>query len=1251
MQPLRLYVRKRPAARIAETKLRSEIENFLTFPHLSDLAIYRRYIIFDEISAEEWERLISGLLTESPVDLYWEDEAFFSDYDHCLAIAPLPAQFDPVRQAAEEGASLILGRSIQIFPAELICLSGPLSETELAALRDYLINPIELMETELLPPFTKSEMKLSAHQLRTFPELLTLTESEMPSFLAAEGLGFSVPDLELIRDYFVSRERVPNELELRVLDTYWSDHCRHTSFNAELSIADFEAETELGEIVADSLSDVYALRRDLDREGELSLMELATLPTRQMREAGEIRDVEFSEEINAATLKRRFIVDSEAEDYLVLFKNETHNHPTEIEPEGGAATCLGGAIRDPLSGRAYVFQAMRVTGASDPTAPMSERLEGKLPQRKICQEAAAGYAAYGNRMGLAASHIVEYYHPDFVAKRFECGAVLGAVPASQVIKTEPEPGDLVVLVGGATGRDGIGGATGSSREQTEESLETASSEVQKGNPINERKLQRLFLKAEFTRLIKRCNDFGAGGVSVAVGELGRGLVIDLDAVPLKYQGLNPLEIALSESQERMAIVIAPEHAETVIKLAEQENLEATVIAEMQADPTLVMRYAGEEVLRLDRSFLDSAGALGHFDLELDVSDVEGILEPRYRAETFLNLCGQLFARLNSASLRGLQEKFDFSVGCTTVAAPYGGEHESSPEMGICAKIPTRGQSDAIAFMTQGYDPLLAAISPWHGSLIGMANALLKVLAMGGDPRRARLSLQEYFPRLEQPEKLNEAFLAMLSAYRAQRSFKVPAIGGKDSVSGTYAEINVPSSVVTFAVDTGRLDHYRPACLPAGEDLTIYAWDILKADGDVDFELYHRHLAAMISLVRSPETVAAFVGGADGLLAALSRACFGNLHGLHIADHLSLEDLSRPAFGTVYLARSAKLAPVEVRALNLQVIASSSGDDNLHYQQELVSLERLMEAADEGLASVYPRAEEIIRDMDDQDELLLDKMANMPRLSEQKTHHAAICITGNRPKVLIPVFPGTNCEFDTAQAFRDAGAQAEIFLVNNLNENLLQESLTGFALRLKACEILALPGGFSAGDEPDGAAKFIRAVFLNDQIRAAFSDHLSKQNLVLGICNGFQALIKLGVFRNNEITELNADDLSLTFNLNGDHVAACATTKLQCKRGPWLAHASYDQIYKIPISHGEGRLIGSERELERLIDQQQIAFVYDGQNPNGSALGIEGLISPNGLILGKMGHSERVRPGLLKNIPNLCNEGIFEAGVKYFLTNS
>lgn len=1249
MRTHRLYVRKCKAARIREQEFKKQIRAFLNIDGITELAIYRRYLSFAELTDEEWFEISQKLLIEQAVDQAYSNESFLDEYDHFFAMGLLPAQFDPAAQACEEGAMLIIGRRVPISCAEVIAIKGSLSQDKLNEIKDYFINPIESQEYPALPPFSQPKTELENLDIKQHPELLECLDEDISEFKEKMELGLSEADLIMIRDYFIAKDRVPNELELRVLDTYWSDHCRHGSFNADLQMKELISETDFTKLVSGSLNKIEKERRELGREGALSLMEIATLPMRIQAHRGELSDVEFSEEINAATLKRKLKIGSETEDYLILFKNETHNHPTEIEPDGGAATCLGGAIRDPLSGRGHVFQAMRVSGAADPNTNLADTLPGKLPQRKICQEAAAGFSAYGNRMGLASSHIREYYHPNFVAKRFECGAVLAAVPAADVRKLEPAPGDIVLLVGGDTGRDGIGGATGSSREQDEDSLTSAGSEVQKGNPIEERKLQRLFMRPEFTRLIKRCNDFGAGGVSVAVGELARGLEIDLSAVPLKYQGLNPLEIALSESQERMAVVVSRADADEMISLAREEAVKATAIAVVQEDPVLSMKYDGEEVLRLDRSFLDSAGARQTFDLDLNKLAKPQPFKSRPQPQSFMSLCAELFSDLNSASQRGLQEIFDYSVGQTTVAAPYGGEYESSPEMGICAKLPGVDKSNSVVFMTHGYDPYVAENSPWHGALFAITTALLKLLALGGDPRKARLSLQEYFPRLDQEKNIRSAVIAMLSAYRALREFKVPAIGGKDSVSGTYQDINVPTTVVAFAVDSGELSQYRQATLSSEGEYTIYAWNILDSNYDIDFERYRSELPAILSLLRSPDTVGAFIGEADGMLGACARAAFGNRHGLKFSPDLSLEELSRPAFGSLYVIRKSRLAPVELRALNLQTIASSSKDGKFHFELENMAIERIQEYADDPLSGVYPLAENSEELRESKQDYFKAKLQERPSQAFNMNGRGKL-LMNTKPKVLIPCFPGSNCEFDTARAFELAGADTEIFIINNLEEALLQKSLKEMAEALESAEILALPGGFSAGDEPDGAAKYIRAVFLNDKLRSAFDKHIAKDNLVLGICNGFQALVKLGVFKNNTISETNAEDITLTFNNKGSHIARCARTNLISKNGPWLARAQENMSYKIPISHGEGRLIGSEKELDRLVTNGQVAFVYADDNPNGSALGIEALTSPNGLILGKMGHSERVLPGLLQNIPDMKNEGIFEAAVDYFLTN-
>lgn len=1241
MMPRKLYVRKQPQAAVGERQLFHELKELLGLHSLQELAVYRRYLVFDTLTEEAWKRLCQGLFIEAPVDFACEDEAFMDDFDHVFGIAPLPAQFDATKNAGEEAASLILDAPLEhLFTAEIIGIKGDIDDRDLNKIKNYLINPIENREVAVRPPFAMPEMPETTQTLRTFPELLTLEDERLEAFLGEVGLGLSADDLKLVRDYFKELDRAPNELELRVLDTYWSDHCRHTSFNTEL-LFDEAFTGPLKDKLEETYADFKKVREELGRTKPVSLMEIATTPPRYQRHLGEIDDVEFSAEINAATLERKVKVDGKDEDYLLLFKNETHNHPTEIEPEGGAATCLGGAIRDPLSGRAYVYQAMRVTGAADPNTPLEETLEGKLPQRTICRGAADGYSSYGNRMGLPGSHIKEYYHPNFVAKRFECGAVLAAVPAAQVQKEEPSPGDIVFLIGGDTGRDGIGGATGSSKEQDEATLATAASEVQKGNPTEERKLQRLFMNPEFTKRIKRCNDFGAGGVSVAVGELCRGLTIDLDKVPLKYHGLNPLEIALSESQERMAIVVKAEDEATIRELAAAENLKASLIAHVTEEPVLQMLYNGNTVLQLDRSFLDTEGASREEALVIPetVDPLEGIQNP---PEGFAETLKRRARDWRYPSQVGLQEMFDASVGQTTIAHPYGGNRQKSPEMGIAARIPATGHSTTMSLMTQSYDPDIAMNSPWHGALYAITGSLLKILALGGNPLQARLSLQEYFERLDNPKSWGKAFLAVLSAYRAQRHFKVPAIGGKDSVSGSFGDINVPPSVVSFAVDSQDEAHYRPAVLPVDQDVKLYAWDLMTEDRDIDFDKYHREVKKVMDLIQSDATVAAFVPDTAGLAFAVARAAFGNGHGIDFIDDLSASDLFDP--------RTATLVVATTKALDidfLTYIGQSNGAEELCYKEERVALSDLCELNEATLATIYPYYGE---------QGSLNPGAFEPELEEQLEAKVAeqkpfevkhFNIGGRKPKVLIPAFPGTNCELDTARAFKEAGAETEIFLFRNLDAKILNTSLTELAAKLGEAQILALPGGFSAADEPDGSAKFIRAAFLNEALRTAFDKHVAEENLVLGICNGFQALIKLGVFKNNVIEALTQDDLTLSFNQGGRHLARLVDTKARFTGSPWLQNVTPGETFRIPISHGEGRIVGSEAALREVIERGQVAFTYDGANPNGSALAIEGLISPNGLILGKMGHSERAREGLYRNVPGVKAEGIFAAGVRYF----
>ncbi len=1242
----RVIVEKKPGFKVEVETLFEDLTQNLNVWELTGLRLLNIYDI-EDISEADYEAGKQRVFSEPPVDLCY-DEVFPIDEDEkAFAYMYLPGQYDQRADSAAQCMAVITGaESPLIRCARALVCRGNLSDADLEKIKNYVINPVDSTEISLAKPERLGETAPPPDRVAVIAGFISLNEEEVESLRQKMGLAMSKEDLLFCQSYFQKEDRDPTIAEVKVLDTYWSDHCRHTTFMTifeEVEFAEGAYMEPLRQGWQDYLDDrayVYAGKE----EKAPCLMDLATIAMKSLKKQGKLEDLDESDEINACTIKVRVDTEAGEEDWLLLFKNETHNHPTEIEPFGGAATCLGGAIRDPLSGRAYVYQAMRLTGAGDPRRPLSETLPGKLSQRKICKDAAHGYSSYGNQIGLATGKVVEIYDEAFIAKRMEVGAVIGAAPQKAVRRETPEAGDIVLLLGGRTGRDGLGGATGSSKEHTEESIHTSGAEVQKGNPPTERKLQRLFRDPSVTAMIKRCNDFGAGGVSVAVGELTDSLAIDLDKVPLKYQGLDGTEVAISESQERMAVVIAAEDEAAFFAKAKAENLECASIAEVTDDGRLRMQFKGQTVVDLSREFLNTGGVRQKCRIKVlppeDHDPFSFLKELRDKGSLEQSLLALAFDP-NFSSQKGLGEAFDSTIGAGSVLLPFGGIHQLTPSEGMAAHLPVQtGKTKAASLMTYGYNPKLAHWSPYHGGLYAVLESLTRLVAMGGDYQSARLTLQEYFEKLRmEPHRWGKPLAAILGAYRVERELGIPAIGGKDSMSGSFKDLDVPPTLVSFAVGMTDSDAVlSPEWKAPGHKLVLLApeYDENKLP---DFER-QKLIFTTVHRLNQEGKIASAIGVREGGVGeSLMVSALGNAIGAQIHD-FSLEDLLTPLYGGILLEMKED---ADFGALDVIEIGETISEKRIRYQEEDISLVPLVQAYLTTMAGVYP-----------------------PFLTEQEVDayvpywdkKAPIApVFSGKPKVFIPVFPGTNCEYDTAEAFRLAGAEAETFVICNQTPEELDQSIRKIAQKIKESQILMLPGGFSAGDEPEGSGKFIAAIFRSEAIKEAVAAHLEQNNLILGICNGFQALVKLGLLPYGEIRDLNADDPTLTFNRLGRHISTVVQTKVISTLSPWFRMVEPGDIHSVPVSHGEGRFYASEKQLQEFAKNGQIATQYvnlSGRatmlapyNPNGSLGAVEGITSADGLILGKMGHSERYREGLFKNVPGNFDQKIFLSGVAYF----
>ncbi|MCR5587815.1 MAG: phosphoribosylformylglycinamidine synthase, partial [Lachnospiraceae bacterium] len=1136
-----------------------------------------------------------------------------------------------------------------IRSATTYVFSGNVSEADLARIKDYCVNPVDSRVTDENIPDTLIMDYGEPEDVKVFEGFINMDDDKLNELYLSLNLAMTFKDFKFIQDYFKGDEdRDPSITEIRMLDTYWSDHCRHTTYLTELKNVTFEDGyyyTPLKDSFDRYLTDHKEMYKGRD-DKFVSLMDIALLAMKKLKSEGYLDDQEESDEINACSIVVPVEIDGKEEEWLIFFKNETHNHPTEIEPFGGAATCLGGAIRDPLSGRGYVYQAMRVTGAADPTVQMKDTLPGKLPQRKIVTGAAKGYSSYGNQIGLATGLVNEVYHPDYVAKRMEIGAVMGAAPRKNVIRMNSDPGDVIVLLGGRTGRDGIGGATGSSKAHTTQSIDVCGAEVQKGNAPTERKIQRLFKRPEVTSIIKKCNDFGAGGVSVAIGELADGLLINLDKVPKKYAGLDGTELAISESQERMAVVVSPENAEKMLKFAESENLEAVIVAEVQENPRLVMKWRGKTIVDISRKFLNSNGA--HQETDVTVTLPEKLDNPFASLDSEKDLRRKWLNNLkdlNVCSQKGLVEQFDSSIGAGTVVMPYGGKYQLTPIQTMVAKLPLEiGESDTVTMMSYGMDPYLLKWSPYHGAVYAVVSSMAKIVAAGGEYNKIRFTFQEYFKRMsEDPKRWGEPMAAMLGAYNAQLEFHLPSIGGKDSMSGTFNDIDVPPTLCSFAVDIAKAeDVISPELKQAGNKLCLFKIDRDEYSLPVYSQVMNLY-DKVHKLIHDKKIVSAYAIDFGGVAGAVSKMAFGNGLGVIVNDELSVDELFDRNYGAILAEVPAdKLSEVDC---DYTLVGEVTAQPQIVVGNVSIKLDEAVSVWKSKLEEVYPTVSNVKAPMHE------DSLFDANKIFTAKTKI-------QKPKVFIPVFPGTNCEYDTAREFIKAGAETETIVFKNMSESDIVESVEAYVKAIESSQMIMFSGGFSAGDEPDGSAKFIEAVFRNSKIMDAVHDLLEKRDgLVLGICNGFQALIKLGLVPNGRIEQLTSNSPTLTMNSIGRHASMNVYTKVVSNNSPWLMEAELGKVYSIPASHGEGRFIADDKTIEELFKNGQVATRYvdiDGNptlderyNPNGSYSAIEGITSPDGRVLGKMCHSERIGKNVAINIYGEQDQKLFKSGVKYF----
>ena len=1225
----RVFVEKKKELAHEANNLKEDIRSLLRIDALEDLRIVNRYDV-ENIEPELFDYAVKTVLSEPQLDIV--RRSLDCAGAQVFAVEYLPGQFDQRADSAAQCIQILSqAQRPEVRTAKVYLLYGALSEEQVAEIKKYVINPVEAREAAMDKPQTLKINYDIPTTVETLEGFCALSREALAAFIGRYGLAMDLDDIAFCQDYFRSEGREPTITEIRMIDTYWSDHCRHTTFTTTIDKVSFEDET-----IQRAYEEYVSTRRALNRTKPINLMDLATIAVRYLKKAGKLQKLDESEEINACTVKINVDVDGEKQPWLLLFKNETHNHPTEIEPFGGAATCIGGAIRDPLSGRSYVYGAMRVTGAADPLKPVSETLPGKLPQRKLVTTAAAGYASYGNQIGLATGIVDELYHPGYAAKRMEIGAVIAATPAENVRRECPQDGDLVILLGGRTGRDGCGGATGSSKSHTVSSLESCGAEVQKGNAPEERKLQRLFRNGDACRMIKRCNDFGAGGVSVAVGELADGLDIDLNAVPKKYEGLDGTELAISESQERMAVVVEAKDAEAFMALAAQENLEATVLAQVTAEPRLKMRWNGKTIVDISREFLNSNGAEKHVEAHVEKAQDYAKAIPAGFTQGYQALAGDL----NVCSKRGLSERFDSTIGAGTVLMPFGGIHQQTPIQAMVQKISVEQKhTDDCSLMAWGYNPFISEKSPYHGAYLAVVESVCKLIATGAKFEDVYLTFQEYFERLRrEPARWGKPLAALLGAFKAQMALGIGAIGGKDSMSGSFEDMDVPPTLVSFAVTTEKTGSIVPNHFKAAGHKLVLLAPKRDAEGLPVTASLLEVFDAVHELLQSGRAVTAYTPGYGGIAEAVMKMAFGNSLGFAYDDSLSLDDIFGYQYGSFLLEVTEDVGCG-------RVIGRITEEQTITYQGESLALDALQAVYEGKLESVYPCN-------------IPASQGPMELFSYSGKGAAAPAIKVARPRVLIPVFPGTNCEYDTAKAMRDAGAEPEILVINNLSSDGIARSVERFAQSLAQSQMIFIPGGFSGGDEPDGSGKFITAFFRSAAVREGVTALLEQRDgLICGVCNGFQALIKLGLVPYGKIIDTDENCPTLTFNTIARHQSRIVRVRVASNKSPWLSKTQVGEIYSVPISHGEGRFLASEELIRQLAANGQIATQYvdlDGNatgdvhfNPNGSAFAVEGICSPDGRVFGKMGHAERIGSGLYKNVPGAYDMHMFSAAVEYF----
>ena len=1239
MSVYRIFVEKRAPYAVEAAGILADLKTALRPQGLEGLRILNRYDI-EGISDDIFESAKSTIFSEPQVDMTYL-ELSEAENERIFAIEYLPGQFDQRADSCSQCIQILTqGEKPLVRTARVFIVTGNITDEAFEQIKNYLINPVESREAQLEKPESLDEKYPVPRKVKILLNFINLNREQLAEFARQFGLAMDVDDVEFCQDYFKNVEhRDPTMTEIRMIDTYWSDHCRHTTFLTHIDDVEIESETirKTYENYLKSRKTIYG-----DKERPITLMDLATLGAKKLKRDGKLNDLDESEEINACSVKIKADIDGQLQDWLLMFKNETHNHPTEIEPFGGAATCLGGAIRDPLSGRSYVYQAMRVTGAADPRLPVEKTLKGKLPQRKITVGAAHGYSSYGNQIGLATGQVSEIYHPGYVAKRLETGAVVGAAPAENVIRKVPEPGDVVILLGGRTGRDGCGGATGSSKSHTLESLSSCGAEVQKGNPPEERKIQRLFRNPEATRMIKRCNDFGAGGVSVAIGELADGLKIDLNAVPRKYDGLDGTELAISESQERMAVVVSKEDVDRFTELASSENLESTAVALVTAEPRLRMFWNGSEIVNISRDFLNSNGASKHTTVKIPAENESA--ETLYLSQPFTDITqkwNEMLSDLNVCSQKGLVNRFDSSIGASTVLMPFGGSRQMTPIQTMAAKLPVlSGSTTTCSLMAWGFNPYLSEKSPYHGAALAVVESVARVIAAGGSRKKVWLSFQEFFGRTgDDPTRWGKPFASLLGAFEAQTKLGIAAIGGKDSMSGTFENIDVPPTLISFACGVSNAQRViSPEFKAAGNKVLLLKPKVQK-NGLPDFTSLKRLFDRVEKLITNKKIKSAWAIGCGGAAEAITKMALGNRIGFKSVaklDFTSLFDLCYGGF--IVEAEPHALIPGKL-------LGHTTAEPQIEVEQLTMKLDDLEKTWTKPLEEIFPTKTSAAV-----------QSAGTYTCSERNKNHPKQHIAS--PRVLIPVFPGTNCEYDSARQFEQAGAKCEIFVIRNLTPQDVEESVKRFEAQIRASQIIMIPGGFSGGDEPDGSGKFITSFFRNPRITEAVADLLNNRDgLMLGVCNGFQALIKLGLVPYGEIREMKEDTATLTFNSIGRHQSTMVHTRIASVKSPWLMYTNPGDVYTIPVSHGEGRFVAPQALIEQLALNGQIATQYVDAagkptmdiafNPNASMEAIEGITSPDGRVFGKMAHSERNGKYVAKNISGEKDQRIFNAGVDYF----